>query len=114
MSIIKSCKSMHSLTGRSLCATGNIHFTLKHTAIGSVGDCEYVRRILMALLSLVVVDYLVGVDGKLLVGIDDHAKEARVGLQRESLIKMWLQNLVSSFFYFTTTGRLLNHFFVDI
>lgn len=66
----------------------------------------------MSLLSLVVLDYLVGVDGKLLVGIDDNAKEARVCLPIGKEIKdlnVVVIKPLASLSSFTTTGRLLNH-----
>lgn len=60
-----------------------VTFTLQHGAVGRVGDGEDVRWHLMALLALVEVHDLLGVDGQALVGVDHHAEQTRVGLETE-------------------------------
>jgi hypothetical protein len=51
-------------------------FTLQHGSICGVGDGEDVRRNFVAFDALISLHDLFGVDGKLLVGIDDNAEES--------------------------------------
>lgn len=53
-----------------------LRLTLQHGSICSVGDGENVRRHLMTFDALVSLHNLFGVDGKLLVGIDDDTEKS--------------------------------------
>ena len=50
--------------------------------VGAVCDCENVRRNFDALLALIQLDDLLGVDGQPLVRVHHHAEEARVGVDQ--------------------------------
>lgn len=54
--------------------------TLQHGPVGRIGDGEDVRRHFVSLLALVQINDLLRVDGQPLVGVDYHAKQARVCL----------------------------------
>lgn len=54
--------------------------TLHHAPVGRVCDGVDVRGHLVTLLALVHVDYVLGVDGQVLVRVDHHAEETRVRL----------------------------------
>jgi len=57
------------------CAIRTRNLTLQHGSICGVGDGEDMRRNLMTFDALVSLHNLFGIDGKLLVGIDDDAEE---------------------------------------
>lgn len=58
--------------------------TLHHTPVGGVCDGVDVRGHLVPLLALIHVHNLFRVDGQVLVRIDDHTEQARIGLERRA------------------------------
>ena len=54
--------------------------TLQHTPVGRIGNGEDMGRHFMALLALVQIDDLLGVNRQLLVRVDNDAKQAGVSL----------------------------------
>lgn len=58
-----------------------LRLTLHHASVGRVGDGVDVRRHFVPLLALVHVYDLLGVDGQVLVRVDDDAEETGVRLR---------------------------------
>jgi hypothetical protein len=78
--------TQHS-AGENVCATSRNaikeSFTLQHRSICGVGDGEDMWRNFMAFDALISLHNLFGVDGKLLVGIDDDTEKPWICLWRE-------------------------------
>lgn len=66
--------------------------TLHHAAVGVVCDGVDVRGHLVSFLALVHADYLLGVDGQVLVRVDHYTEETRVRLVKSGKKKKRTQN----------------------
>ena len=70
---------------------------MQHAAVGGLRDGVDVRGHLVPLLAAVHLDDVLRVDGQVLVGVDDHAEQARVRLENKGHregVSTWDRRLV--------------------
>ena len=67
----------------------------QHARVGVVGHVVQMGWYLVLLFATVQVDHLHGVDGQALVRVDGHAKQARVGLLKNQLLRNILYSVLS-------------------